>query len=123
MTEYRPKARCPKCDRAPNVSFSGTQVAQAKRERQATRVMMVKCQRCGDKYWIRAREIAESVSLTNGSDPMKKLHALTRAALVKQNIRTLDDLKRVPDWGEVPGIGPSRVKEIEKVLDVAGSVA
>jgi len=51
-------AHCPSCGRTPNVRFSEEEVRRARRERQAAHVLNVQCTRCGTRYWIQARDIA-----------------------------------------------------------------
>lgn len=125
MTEYRPKARCPRCNRAPNVNFSAREVERAKRDRQAARITSVTCQRCGGKYWIRAREIAAATAdpATNGNGaqaPAIPRDFPERDAVIAAGFETVDDLRKVGNLATTKGIGPIRAKVIREALDSVG---
>lgn len=57
---WKSAARCPTCGRPPNVRFSRREVERARRERQLARLQTARCTRCGTRYWIRARDVANA---------------------------------------------------------------
>lgn len=115
---WSPDCACPECGRAPNVGFSPDQVERAKRERQAARIMSVRCLRCGKHYWIRAQDIARA----KPPGFFLLLDAKTAAALRKAGLTNAGDIEariRSGTLGDVDGIGEVRQREIRKALDAS----
>ncbi len=117
MTEHRPVARCPGCGRSPNVSFSAGEVRRAKRERQAANVVSVKCPKCRERWWIKARDIA--AAKPNGSRPPDLLPAdfPEREILANVGVTTISELLSYNDPKDIPAIGPARARRIRAALD------
>lgn len=103
------------------MNFSEREVRRARKERQAARVTSVTCQKCKQKYWIRAAQIAAATPdvATNGVIPPEFPE---REALVAAGIRTMTALRSTSNIEQIKGIGPVRARRIREALDVAGSV-
>lgn len=114
MTEYKADVKCPNCGRCPNVRFSGDEVERSKRERQAAHVISVQCQRCRSRYWIRARDIARA---TAEGGPELPQDFPERADLMRAGFRTVDELRKLDDLTDIPGIGAAKARRIMLKLD------
>lgn len=131
MTRYVPKAKCPKCGRAPSVRFSEEEVARARRELQATRIVEVRCGRdrgrgrplrCGTRYWIRAKDIAfatpeaEAASSGRANGDYPPGFPERGKVVLREAGLSVDDLERIEDWQSIPGVGPATEREMKAAM-------
>lgn len=142
---YRAKGdSCPSCRKTPPIRFSIEQVERCKRDRAAGHHTEVHCGRCGRRYWIQNWQIAEATperpprrtsgrpqAAKNGKPKVREVRKNGNrllpdsfpvvAAIREYGIYTVGRLNEVEDLTEIPGVGPSRSKEIEKALAELGS--
>lgn len=132
MTKYVPKARCPNCGKISSVRFSEEEVTRASRERQAAKVVEVRCGRdrgrgrplrCATRYWIRAREIAFATpeghatpyERSNGDYPPG--FPERGKVVLRESGLEVSDLERIEDWQSIPGIGPATERKMRAAIE------